>query len=220
MKVQRILIYGSSFMTEAVLQKLHGHVEIVGIVPNRESYAFNCEDLVRQDVHPYYPVLTQDEITDDMYDIAISIQYDQIIKNINRAFNLHTGLLPEWGGAGILHHTLESGTSLQGLTLHTMTDQLDTGKIIVQCSYPVYDDDEIVDLYLKALGEAPDLLVRGLAYIITATEEQIDKLTTVCPTLYRRKDIPKDLQEEYIRKILLTMKIRREDYERRRLSGT
>ena len=83
-------------------------------------------------------------------DIKLSVQYDKIIKDTDKCFNVHTGLLPEYGGTNILDYTIQNGEYQQGLTFHKMTDKLDFGPIISKITYPVFPEDKAFDLYHEA----------------------------------------------------------------------
>jgi len=64
----------------------------------------------------------------------------------NRVMNIHPALLPSFGGKGMYGHhvheaVLKVGCKVSGCTVHFCTNEYDKGKIIVQRSCPVKDDD-------------------------------------------------------------------------------
>ena len=105
MKVKKILIYGSSHLTKEVCNLLCKYYDLVGHVPSTKPVIAAKMDL---------PVVNEDID----YDIKLSVQYNKKILNIENSFNVHTGLLPEWGGVDILYHTLRENYFEQGLTFH------------------------------------------------------------------------------------------------------
>ena len=65
----------------------------------------------------------------------------------NRVMNIHPALLPAFGGQGMWGHhvhqaVLAAGCKVSGCTVHFVTNEYDTGPIIVQKTCPVLDDDD------------------------------------------------------------------------------
>lgn len=145
----RILLFGSTVLSAHVEAALP---EVVGHVPS---------------VRPAFPGKMLSPIVDEgaPHDIKLSVQYDKRLENTTNAYNLHTGLLPEYGGTDILHHTLENGASEQGLTFHVMTDQLDSGPIVSKITYPVLPSDGVIDLYRRMMAIAPHFVRSSLALL-------------------------------------------------------
>ena len=66
----------------------------------------------------------------------------------NRIFNIHPALLPEFGGKGMygdhVHRAvLEAGREESGCTIHFVTNEYDTGPIVLQRRVPVKIDDDV-----------------------------------------------------------------------------
>lgn len=133
------------------------------------------------------PVMEIDETTP--HDFKLSIQYDAKIEIDDRpAYNLHTGLLPEWGGCDILYHTLKEHASTQGLTFHRMTEKFDQGPIISRIDYPVFETDDMVALYKRMAAVAPGFLVAAMRLLDTLGE-QAEQCEALKPRLYMRGKI-------------------------------
>lgn len=95
----RILIYGSTYLTEICVKQLKKDgYNLVGYIPS-ENPTFRGK----------VPLPIVDETIE--HDIKLSIQYDKKMITHKDAFNLHTGLLPEYGGCSILYHTIKIGLS-------------------------------------------------------------------------------------------------------------
>ena len=63
-----------------------------------------------------------------------------------RVMNIHPALLPSFGGKGMYGHhvheaVLAAGAKVSGCTVHFVTNEYDTGPIIVQRTVPAYDTD-------------------------------------------------------------------------------
>lgn len=142
----RVLVYGSHFLTEvAVRHMLKCGIDVVGHVPS---------------VHPTFPGnVPVPEVGPEnvMYDLLLSICYDRRI--YRPGYNIHTGLLPRWGGCDILYHTKREQAREQGLTLHRMALSFDSGPIFCKATYPVFPHDRIVDLFEKLTITMPNFAV-------------------------------------------------------------
>jgi methionyl-tRNA formyltransferase len=160
----KILLYGSTFLSEQVEALLLQHHEIVGHIPSKAPI-FTGRGMRSLPVQEgdFYP----------KYDVALSVQYDRKVTNLDRAYNLHTGLLPDWGGCDILYHTLEARCFEQGLTFHKMTEKFDEGGIVSKVIYPVYFGDTILDLYQRVAALAPGFALASLELLYELDESQL-----------------------------------------------
>jgi len=59
----------------------------------------------------------------------------------NRILNVHPSLLPNHKGAHAHELVLKSGDNISGMTVHMVEESVDTGKILLQKSCPVRQDD-------------------------------------------------------------------------------
>lgn len=167
----RILIYGSTYLTEiCVNQLIKDGYNLVGYIPSENPVFKGTINL---------PIV--DETID--HDIKLSIQYDKKLITTKDAYNLHTGLLPKYGGCSILYHTIKNDEEEQGLTLHKMTEDFDEGGIISKMSYAVLPEDTVADLYTRLCIIAPKFLSNALSLLSYEGKAHH-------PVLYRRKDVP------------------------------
>ena len=184
MKIGKVLILGSTLLTEKVVDLLKDHYDLIGYVPSKNPTKQGKINLPEKSL-------------DTKCDLRLSIQYDRILKNTKNSFNLHTGLLPLYGGTNLLDYTLLNKEKEQGLTFHKMTEKLDYGPIISKISYPVLPNDKVVDLYKRMLLLAPTFALSSLKILNSLPEEQINKCVKHVPILYRRGEfkISKELQK-------------------------
>jgi phosphoribosylglycinamide formyltransferase-1 len=73
-----------------------------------------------------------------------------------RIINVHPGLLPEFGGAGMYGskvHTavIASGTKTSGVSVHFVDDEFDHGPLIAQWRVPVLESDDAESLAARVL---------------------------------------------------------------------
>jgi phosphoribosylglycinamide formyltransferase-1 len=74
----------------------------------------------------------------------------------SRIINIHPGLLPEFGGAGMygtrVHAAvIAAGSSATGVTVHFVDEEFDHGPTIAQWRIPVRDDDTAESLAARVL---------------------------------------------------------------------
>ena len=61
--------------------------------------------------------------------------------------NRHSSLLPEYGGLWPVFHALREGAKNTGVSVHTMTPEIDKGIVLAQYKVPIYKNDSVSDLY-------------------------------------------------------------------------
>ena len=195
MKINKILIYGSAHLTEETCNLLKNHYDLVGYIPSVNPVIAGNIDL---------PIVDENI----QHDIKLSLQYNRRITNIENAYNVHTGLLPSWGGVDILYHTIkdrkESYIFEQGLTFHKMSDDFDYGPIISKVTYPVYEDDTMVDLYDRITKCFPSFVLSGLKLLESLDEHQVNNSYKEKPRVFKRgniDDMDSKLYEDTLKKL-------------------
>ena len=188
MKIEKILIYGSAHLTQEACHLLKNHYNLVGHVPSINPVIAGEIDL---------PVV--DENID--HDIKLSLQYNRKILNTHNAFNIHTGLLPLWGGVDILYHTVkgirEGRIFEQGLTFHKMTEDFDYGNIISRVTYPVDKSDTMVALYRRMTQCFPSFVLSSLRLLESLDHSQIADCYKDRPRIFKRGKISEEDAEVY-----------------------
>jgi len=64
----------------------------------------------------------------------------------NRILNVHPSLLPAFKGAHAIEDTLKAGVRETGVTVHVVTEKLDSGPILAQKKVPVLKSDTLKSL--------------------------------------------------------------------------
>jgi phosphoribosylglycinamide formyltransferase 1 len=72
---------------------------------------------------------------------------------LGRLFNIHPSLLPAFKGLHTHQRVLESEHKEHGATVHFVTEELDSGPIIIQARVPVLADDDEETLAARVLQE-------------------------------------------------------------------
>ena len=83
-------------------------------------------------------------------DLIILAGYMRVIKNPSAfpvpMINVHPSLLPKYKGLNADEQAMESGDKVTGCTVHYVTEELDSGKIIIQGEVPILVEDTIESL--------------------------------------------------------------------------
>ena len=67
----------------------------------------------------------------------------------SRILNIHPSLLPNFKGAHAIRDAFQAGVSVTGVTVHLVTDKLDSGRIILQKKVRVSKKDSLKSLEEK-----------------------------------------------------------------------
>ena len=179
MVINKILILGSTYLTELIVKRLKKDYDLVGYVPSVKP---TNEGVIKL---PMVDINTE-------CDIKLSVQYDKILENTSKCFNVHTGLLPNYGGTNLLDYTIQNKEYEQGLTFHKMTKDLDFGPIISKITYPVFSTDSAFDLYKRLLKVAPEFVLSSLKLLSELTWEEVEHCYMKKPKLYKRGEFVVD----------------------------
>tara|TARA_B100000686_G_scaffold256139_1_gene267745 strand:+ start:86 stop:646 length:561 start_codon:yes stop_codon:yes gene_type:complete len=83
-------------------------------------------------------------------DLIILAGYMRVIKNPSAfhvpMINVHPSLLPKYKGLHAVEQAMESGDKVTGCTVHYVTEELDSGKIIIQGEVPILPEDSVESL--------------------------------------------------------------------------
>jgi phosphoribosylglycinamide formyltransferase-1 len=80
-----------------------------------------------------------------------------------RMVNTHPSLLPAFGGTmHAVEQALEHGVKVAGCTIHLVTDDLDSGPILLQQCVEVRDDDDVASLHARIRTQEHRLLPQAV----------------------------------------------------------
>ena len=90
-------------------------------------------------------------------DLIVLAGYMRVIKNPSAfpapMINVHPSMLPKYKGLHAVEQALNSGDDVTGCTVHYVTKELDSGRIIIQQEVPIQPEDDINSL-TKAIQRA------------------------------------------------------------------
>lgn len=81
--------------------------------------------------------------------------------------NLHASLLPKYRGAAPIHWAIINGERRTGCTVFMLDETVDTGKIVMQSTTEIGDNETTGDLYNRLKIQGADLLVGAIDQIET-----------------------------------------------------
>ena len=80
-----------------------------------------------------------------------------------RMLNTHPSLLPAFGGTlHAVEQALDHGVKISGCTVHLVTDELDSGPILLQACVDVHDDDTVESLHARIRQQEHGLLCEAV----------------------------------------------------------
>ena len=83
-------------------------------------------------------------------------------------FNVHAALLPQYRGAAPINWAVINGEKVTGVTTFFLDHDIDTGRIIMQKSFPIPDDANVEYVYDGLMHLGADICLETLDKIIAA----------------------------------------------------
>ena len=83
----------------------------------------------------------------------------------NRIINIHPSLLPKHKGLNVVQRAIDAGDTVAGCTVHYVTEELDSGDIILQAEVPILPDDTVESLTRAIQREEYSILPRAIDYV-------------------------------------------------------
>lgn len=167
----RILFFGDDRIGANALERLvkDGH-EICGVVLRSQPINGDVEKAARRlGLQVHQPANVNDAAFLEAAracrpDLVVSVNYNQIMRADllalapNGAVNVHNGMLPDFGGGGGLYGAVINGQTSFGQTAHYMNDQIDSGNILAQRTYPIHPGDTMRELIERAADGVGDTI--------------------------------------------------------------
>ena len=111
------------------------------------------------------------ELRDIAPDVILSVSASQIFKkevlDIPKwgCINIHSARLPKYRGMMPNFWAMYHGDATAGITIHTMDEKIDRGKIILQTEIPIYPEESLDSLIRRSKRVAADLAIQALEQI-------------------------------------------------------
>ena len=79
-----------------------------------------------------------------------------------KIINVHPSLLPKYKGLNAVQQALDSGDEVTGCTVHYVSEELDSGEIILQSEVPILPEDTLESLTKVIQQREYDILPRAI----------------------------------------------------------
>lgn len=170
-------------------------VELIGVLTNIRG-----KDVIEYCKKKSIRVINSldDYLKIDSCDIAISVQYHEILKkqHIQKAkeiiVNLHMAPLPEYRGCNQFSFAIINGDKEFGTTIHRLEEGIDSGPIMFEKRFPIPNSCWVEELYQITFDKSVELFKESLPHLLSGNYELkpqksfSDKRTT---SLHYRKEI-------------------------------
>nr|WP_239540143.1 formyltransferase family protein [Salimicrobium jeotgali] len=148
------------------------------------------------------PILKLDEVPSLKADIGISVRFNKIIsKEVIQSFaqgifNTHGGILPEYRGSYCNINTILNEDKEFGVTLHYISEGVDTGDIVATKKVKVSEEDTGFTLYKKSEHLCYELLNEKFGLILNDKNPRIPQESLISDdrpanTYYSKKTLAK-----------------------------
>ena len=81
----------------------------------------------------------------------------------NRIINIHPSLLPSFKGMNAVENALINKVKITGCTVHIVSEELDSGPILIQSAVPVLKTDSFHELFSRVQKEEHRIFPMGIA---------------------------------------------------------
>ncbi len=104
-------------------------------------------------------------------DLFVVIAYGQILSKeilsipFNFCINIHASMLPAYRGAAPINWAVINGEKSTGISIIKLSEKMDAGPVIMQKSFPIYDDDSFVSLEHRLAESGAGLLIESIRLI-------------------------------------------------------
>lgn len=127
----------------------------------------------------------------DLDTIILSVEYDKIIDvnnfKTNQIYNVHFSYLPFYKGVYTSIFPILNNESFSGVTLHKIDNGIDSGEIIDQVKFDIFDMTSY-ELYINYLSHGFEIILRNIDDIILGCVKSKPQDTSL-KSIYYRKDL-------------------------------
>ncbi|ATF09226.1 phosphoribosylglycinamide formyltransferase [Candidatus Enterovibrio altilux] len=161
MKNVVVLVSGNGSNLQAIIDKCHGKhgINLVAVIANKEN-AYGLIRAKEADIDtlivPSKGITKRDEydgklmIAIDVYqpDLIILAGFMRILTPEfvrhyhGKMINIHPSLLPKYSGLNTHQRAIDAGDNEHGASIHFVTEELDSGPVIIQAKVPIFIEDD------------------------------------------------------------------------------
>ena len=125
--------------------------------------------------------------------LAVVVAYGRILPSSflssfpKGGVNIHPSLLPKWRGAAPVERALMAGDRKTGVSLQTLSKELDAGDIIGKYEFPINEEDTALEVYQKVKKISKDLLLKDLLFFLQGKIVPEPQKINTQPLVYAHK---------------------------------
>jgi methionyl-tRNA formyltransferase len=121
-----------------------------------------------------------EELKDMSPDLIIVVAFRMLPEEVWRlpplgTINLHASLLPHYRGAAPIHRAIMNGENETGVSTFFIEKDIDTGKIIMQRSTSISEDENAGSLHDRLKDIGAELMVETIQRVVSGNSIQIDQ---------------------------------------------
>jgi phosphoribosylglycinamide formyltransferase-1 len=106
----------------------------------------------------------------------------------NKMINIHPSLLPKYPGLNTHEQVIANNDDEHGVTIHSVSEELDGGPIIAQSKISVYKDQKLDDL-IERIHEIEHKIFPKVISMIASKEIKIEDVATGKKVIYENYEI-------------------------------
>ena len=106
----------------------------------------------------------------------------------NKMINIHPSLLPKYPGLNTHEKVIANGDDEHGVTIHSVSEELDGGPIIAQSKISVYKDEQLDDL-IKRIHKIEHKIFPKVISMIASEEIKIEDVAKDKKVIYKNYEI-------------------------------
>jgi len=215
------------FAVESLKVLVEHKYQVVGVVtmpdkPAGRGHKLQCSAVKQYALAHQLPVLQPEKLKEEVFldelralkaDLQIVVAFrmlPEVVWNMPPfgTFNLHASLLPQYRGAAPINWAIINGEKETGATTFFLTHEIDTGKIILQESITIADEDDAGTVHDKLMLMGAQMVKKTVDLIAAGKADAIDQSAFLtgdivlksAPKLFKdncRIDFSKSVEEVY-----------------------
>ena len=179
----KIVFMGTPEFAVGTLQRLvEGGYNVVAVVTQPDKPVGRHQDTLQPSEVKRYalehglPVLQPEKMKDPVFveelrsygaDLQVVVAFrmlPEVVWDMPRfgTFNVHAALLPNYRGAAPINWAVINGETMTGVTTFFLDHDIDTGRIIMQKTFPIPDDADVEYVYDGLMGLGADIATETL----------------------------------------------------------
>lgn len=138
----------------------------------------------------------------EQVDIGVFINFDEIVKTeslskINRAFNMHNGILPNYRGCQPIVWQMLGKERLSAMTFHVMTEGIDDGDVVFESPFYIDLRKGVYFNNIQSFKSIPATLFFGLRRVLCCSAPFTKQDDFSIPPRYFKRPSIQDIRKFY-----------------------